>query len=397
MSFPLQGLRVVEFSGIGPGPFASMVLADFGADVVRIDRGGSLRSDVTSRGKTSLIVDLKDPNGKAVLHKMLAKADVLIDPYRPGVLDKLGFGPAQLEKLNPRLIVARMTGFPRNNSTYSQMAGHDINYIAASGVLDMIRSKDAHGEPSTPVPPLNLLGDFAGGGIMLVLGILFAVIERQASGKGQVVDTDMVSGARYISSFPLLLAHPQSGAFMWSNPPGNNLLDGGAPFYGVYKTKDDKYMSVGCLEPEFFAEFARIINPFLRSPLSVETQQDPSSWAEMRGTLADAFATKTRDEWAKLFHETDACCVPVLTAADVSGNELGQPGAQASADVPLPPAPHPNLSRTPARSIPTYSEQTDFFIEKGSGLDKVLGQLGGQLSAEETAYLKKANGAKAKL
>lgn len=397
MPLPLQGIRVVEFSGIGPGPFASMVLADFGADVVRIDRAGSNRSDVTSRGKTSLIVDLKDPNGKAVLHKMLATADVLIDPYRPGVLDKLGFGPAHLETTNPRLIVARMTGFPRNNSTYSQMAGHDINYIAASGVLDMIRSKNDHGEPSTPVPPLNLLGDFAGGGIMLVLGILFAIIERQTSGKGQIVDTDMVSGARYISSFPLLLAHSKSRAFMWSNPPGHNLLDGGAPFYGVYKTKDDKYMSVGCLEPEFFAEFARIINPFLRSPLSVETQQDPSSWAEMRGTLADGFATKTRDEWAKLFHETDACCVPVLTAADVSGNELGKPGLQASADVPLPPTPHPILSRTPARDTPAYSKPTDFFIEKGSGLNKVLGQIGGQLSDEEKEYLKKANGEKAKL
>ncbi|TXT13391.1 hypothetical protein VHUM_00758 [Vanrija humicola] len=374
-----------------------MILADFGAQVLRIDRGPTNRSDVTSRGKTSVIVDAKDPSGIAIIRKMLASADVFVDPFRPGVLDKLGLGPADLEKLNPRLIVARMTGFPRANSSYSQMAGHDINYIAVSGVLDMIRSKDAHGEPSTPVAPLNLLGDFAGGGIMLVLGILLAVIERQSSGKGQVVDADMVSGARYVSSFPLLLAHPKSGAFIWSNPPGNNLLDGGAPFYAVYKTKDNKYMSVGCLEPHFFAEFARIINPYLRSPLSVDTQQDPSTWAEMRGTLADGFATKTRDEWAKLFHATDACCTPVLTQAEVSGNELGEAGVPANAATPLPPAPHPHLSRTPAARIPAYSAQTDFFVESGSGLDKVLKELGGQLSPAETEYLKRANGAKAKL
>ncbi|KAL1408150.1 hypothetical protein Q8F55_004953 [Vanrija albida] len=398
MSLPLHGLRVVEFSGIGPGPFATMILADFGAEVTRIDRGlNSGRSDVTSRGKRSVIVDAKDPNGNTVIRKMLATADVLVDPFRPGVLDKLGLGPHQLEKLNPRLIVARMTGFPRTNSNYSQMAGHDINYIAVSGVLDMIRSKDAHGEPSTPVPPLNLLGDFAGGGIMLVLGILLAVIERQTSGKGQVVDADMVAGARYISSFPLLLAHPKSQAFIWSNPPGNNLLDGGAPFYAVYKTKDHKYMSVGCLEPQFFAEFARIINPYLRSPLSVDTQQDPSSWAEMRGTLADAFATKSRDEWAKLFHGTDACCTPVLTAGEVSGNEVGQAGVPANASSPLPPAPHPHLSRTPAGSIPAYTTQADFFVQNGSGVDKVLGELGGQLSPAEVAYLRKVNGVGAKL
>ena len=395
---PLSGLRVIEFGGIGPAPYATMVLADWGAKIFRIDRGmpraGTVGGDVTSRGKISVVVDAKTPEGNAVLKKMIKTSDVLIDPYRPGVLEKLGLGPDECAAMNPRLIYARMTGFPRDNSSYKDMAGHDINYIALSGVLDMIRAKDDSGNPAAPVPPMNLLGDFAGGGIMLVLGILLAVIERQASGKGQVVATDMVSGARYISSFPLLLAHPRNKAGNWSNPPGWNLLDGGSPFYGVYRTSDNKYMSVGCLEPQFFAEFARIINPHLSTPLDPKRQTDISTWPAMRATLTEAFAKKPRDEWAKMFHKTDACCVPVLTPAEVSADEVGAKGPQPDH---VPPAPHPHLSRTPANGTPSYATQAEFYVKNGSGVDNVLAAFGDELSAAEKAYLAKTNGQGAKL
>lgn len=394
---------MLEFGGIGPAPFATMVLADYGATVIRIDRGipapgakSALPKDVTSRGKTSVVIDAKNPMGLGVLRKMIATADVLIDPYRPGVLEKLGLGPEDCERINPRLIYARMTGFPRANSSYSQMAGHDLNYIAVSGVLDMIRSKDANGGSGAPVPPLNLLGDFAGGGIMLVLGILLAIVERQASGKGQVVATDMVSGARYISSFPLLLSHPANPAGAWHAPPGHNLLDGGSPFYALYRTSDDLYMSVGCLEPQFFAEFARIVNPHLSSPLEPSRQLDFSTWDEMRAKLTAAFASKPRDEWTKMFHGTDACCVPVLTSAEVTGDEVGDTRV-ASAQAHLPPAPHPHLSRTPAAPTPAYDKLSDFYVANGSGVDAILAHYAKDLSATEAQYLQKANGVGAKL
>jgi alpha-methylacyl-CoA racemase len=398
---PLTGLNVLEFGGIGPAPFACMVLADWGANVTRIDRSAGRDvspKDVTSRGKTSVVVDAKDPAGRAVLRKMVERADVLVDPYRPGVLEKLGLGPEDCERINPRLIYARMTGFARENSSYSKMAGHDINYIALSGVLDMIRSRDSvTGNPAAPLPPLNLLGDFAGGGIMLVLGILLAVVERQSSGKGQVVATDMVSGTRYISSFPLLHANPANTSGTWPLPPGNNLLDGGSPFYGLYRTSDNKYMSVGCLEPQFFAEFARIINPFLGDrALNPKKQTDVSTWPAMRKALTDAFVAKPRDEWARMFHGTDACCVPVLTASEVSSDEVG--GAAAPpAGAHLPPAPHPRLLRTPANPTPAYSSHDDFYVVNGSGIDSVLRDLGSALTPAETAYLKKVNGQGSKL
>lgn len=391
----LRGVRVLEFAGIGPAPYATMVLADYGAKVIRIDRKPGASGDVTSRGKLSIAVDVKDPAGKATIRSLIKESDVLIDPYRPGVMEKLGFGPDECAKLNPRLIFARMVGFSPT-SPYGKMAGHDLNYIAVSGVLDMIRSKT--GEPT---PPMNILGDFAGGGIMLVQGILLALLERANSGKGQVVKTDMVNGARYIASFPLLFAHPNNtdSHLGWHEPPGFNQLDGGCPFYNVYKTRDGKYMTVACLEPQFFVEFSRLIRPFLQgdeeiAALDPRNQRNKELWGKMRLALTRIFLTNDRDEWANVFHGSDACCLPVLTKTEVTQDQLG--GAKYASDVPegnmLPPVPHPNLERTPANPPPGYAHKNDFWVPAGSGLDAVLKEYGSGLAAEDVRYLRKANG-----
>ncbi|BEI92209.1 uncharacterized protein CcaverHIS019_0410290 [Cutaneotrichosporon cavernicola] len=391
----LNGVRVLEFQGIGPAPFATMVLADYGAEVIRIDRKPGVSRDVTSRGKKSVVVDLKDSAGKVVIRNMIKHSDVLIDPYRPGVMEKLGFGPEECAKINPRLIFARMVGFSPT-SPYGKMAGHDLNYIAVSGVLDMIRSKT--GEPT---PPMNILGDFAGGGIMLVQGILLALLERSSSGKGQVVKTDMVNGARYISSFPLLFAHPANtnGSVGWHEPPGNNTLDGGCPFYNVYKCRDGGYMTVGCLEPQFFAEFSRLIRPFLQGDEEIEAldsrnQMNQETWGTMRLALTRVFLTNDRDEWALLFHGTDSCAVPVLTKHEVTQDQLG--GAKYAQPVPegnmYPPVPHPNLERTPAIPPPAYTDPNEFYVPAGSGVDDVLQAFGSSLSADDVKYIRRANG-----
>jgi alpha-methylacyl-CoA racemase len=391
----LRGVRVLEFQGIGPAPFATMVLADYGAKVVRVDRKPGASGDVTSRGKSSVVVDVKNPAGKDVIRSLIKQSDVLVDPYRPGVMEKLGFGPAECEKINPRLIFARMVGFSPT-SPYGKMAGHDLNYIAVSGVLDMIRSKT--GEPT---PPMNILGDFAGGGIMLVQGILLALLERASSGKGQVVKTDMVNGARYISSFPLLFAHPANtnSGMSWHAPPGHNRLDGGCPFYGVYKCRDGGYMTVGCLEPQFFAEFSRLIRPFLQgdeeiAALDPRNQNNEDMWGKMRLALTRVFLTNDRDEWARVFHGTDACALPVLTKHEVTQDQLG--GAKYAQPIPdgnmYPPAPHPILERTPANPPPAYTDPNDFYVAAGSGAEDVIKSFGNALSADDIKYIRKANG-----
>ncbi|BEI84435.1 hypothetical protein CcaverHIS002_0410390 [Cutaneotrichosporon cavernicola] len=347
----LNGVRVLEFQGIGPAPFATMVLADYGAEVIRIDRKPGVSRDVTSRGKKSVVVDLKDSAGKVVIRNMIKHSDVLIDPYRPGVMEKLGFGPEECAKINP----------PAHLCAHGRLLPH----------LAVCKT----GEPT---PPMNILGDFAGGGIMLVQGILLALLERSSSGKGQVVKTDMVNGARYISSFPLLFAHP-------ANTNGS--------------CRDGGYMTVGCLEPQFFAEFSRLIRPFLQGDEEIEAldsrnQMNQETWGTMRLALTRVFLTNDRDEWALLFHGTDSCAVPVLTKHEVTQDQLG--GAKYAQPVPegnmYPPVPHPNLERTPAIPPPAYTDPNEFYVPAGSGVDDVLQAFGSSLSADDVKYIRRANG-----
>jgi alpha-methylacyl-CoA racemase len=305
---PLQGIRVIELAGLAPGPFAGMLLADWGASVLRVDRphpGAHSSSpppptnDILVRNKSSIAVDLKNTASKALLQDLLRNADVLIDPYRPGVLEKLGLGPDVLLEANPRLIIARMTGF-RRDGKYSAMAGHDINYIAVSGVLSQLGRKS--GPPS---PPVNILGDFAGGGMMCAFGVIMALLSRSTTGKGQVVEANMVDGAAYLGTYLRLgLKSP-----MWGRPRGENMLDGGSPFYDVYETKDGKYMAVGALEPQFFAE---LMKGMQMDPTYSERRIDRACWPQMRQDFETKFKEKTRAEWEKVFDGTDACCTPVL-------------------------------------------------------------------------------------
>ncbi|KAG6831803.1 hypothetical protein H0H92_007480 [Tricholoma furcatifolium] len=314
----LAGIKVVEFAGLAPGPYAGLILADNGATVIRIDKPDSLSGDVLCRGKRSIAVNPKIPSGQKALLKLISSADILIDPFRPGVLERLGLGPEvflgnSVQKgLNPKLIYARIAGFPRTGP-HKDMAGHDINYIALSGALGMLPGLEK------PNFPLNLLADFAGGGMTCALGILLALIERGKSGRGQVVNTDMVSGARYIAAYPLIHSLiPQSRVF--GNGRGKNLLDGGAPFYDVYVCQDGLYMSVGCLEPQFFKVFIDGFLKALPKGFSLDgwrpntaTQGNQGEWGMLREFLTAGFKTNTRDYWAAIFHGTDACALPVLS------------------------------------------------------------------------------------
>ncbi|GAA5883134.1 hypothetical protein JCM3774_005329 [Rhodotorula dairenensis] len=392
---PLAGIRVLELAGLAPAPFAGLVLADFGADVVRVDRSdASFSPDTLTRGKRSLAVSLKAPEGIALLRKLLSpadssntwRADVLIDPFRPGVLERLGLDPKELLERNPRLIIARLTGF-RREGPYSHMAGHDINYLALSGVLAMLGRKG-----DKPYAPANTLADFAGGGLMAVVGILAAVIERASSGKGQLVEVDMVTGTRYAAIFPLTVSHPASTLPMWDRPRGENALDGGAPWYDVYECKDGRYMSLGAIENHFYAEFLRLFLGALPADLRAEQhpraeeQLDRASWPRLTAFLATGFRTRTRDDWTALFLGTDACCVPVLEPLEVDKagqgpHEAGTGAGDANSSLIDFPSPAPRLGRTPAVA-PT---QGSIILRPGSHSADVLAQAG--LGAQEVQAL----------
>ncbi|KAK0235868.1 CoA-transferase family III domain-containing protein [Armillaria nabsnona] len=334
----LHGLRVIEFAGLAPAPFAGLVLADNGADVIRIDKCSSSSNDILCRGKRSLAVNLKIASGRDIVKDLITSADILIDPFRPGVMEKLGLGPEVFigqEGLNRRLIYARVVGFSRSGP-HKDMAGHDINYLALSGILSMLP-----GTSDKPEFPLNILADFAGGGLTCAVGVLLALIERGKSGLGQVVDIDMVSGVRYLSSFPLLLSLNGSGFF--EGPRGTNILDGGAPFYGVYTCKDGGWMSVGCLEPQFFQTFLEIFTKSLPKGVSsingwiptADSQLNRKEWPILKQFLEKGFLSETRQYWTAKFHGTGACTVPVLTL-----EEAGQLDASGS----LIPQPHPRVA-----------------------------------------------------
>ena len=305
---PLNGIKVVELAGIGPGPYAGQLLADMGADVVVIDRpGGGMPKAIDGRGKRSIILDLKKPEAVEALLKLVAKADVLIEGLRPGVTERMGVGPEACHAVNPGLIYGRMTGWGQTGP-WSYMAGHDINYIGMTGVLNAI-GKD--GQP--PAIPLNMIGDFGGGSMFLVTGILAALIERGRTGKGNIVDAAIVDGTHSLMSF----VHGMAGIGQWRTAREGNLLDGAAPFYRCYTTADGKFMAVGCIEPQFFAEMME------RLPIDLEAyggQHDRSAWAKQHEMLEDVFATKSRYDWEAVFAGTDACVTPVLDYAEAASH-----------------------------------------------------------------------------
>lgn len=338
---PLAGCRVVELGGIGPGPFAGMFLADLGAEVVRVDRPESVgeegrggAADVLNRGKRSVAIDLKHPDGREALLELVERADVLIEGYRPGVTERLGVGPDVCRARNPRLVYGRMTGWGQDGPL-SAAAGHDITYIALTGALGAIG--DAGGPPQIP---LNLLGDFGGGGCYLVIGILAALRVAERTGAGQVVDAAIVDGTAHL----LASTFAKLARSAWSDERGVNHLDGGAPFYSVYATKDGRYVAVGALEPKFY----RRLLGLLELDVDPDRQQDRTTWPLLRELLAERFAQRTREEWAELFEGTDACVAPVLGLTEAASHaHLAARGTVLAQDGVVQPAPAPRFSTTP--------------------------------------------------
>jgi len=295
-------LKVVEFAGIGPGPFCGMLLSDLGADVVRIDRKGGGRGskfDITSRGRRSVALDLKNPQAVEACLRLMDGADALLEGFRPGVMERLGLGPELALKRNPKLVYGRMTGWGQFGP-YAMAAGHDMNYIAITGALPAVGADD------TPVPPLNLVGDFGGGALYLAFGLLAGVIQARATGAGQVIDCAMSDGAASL----MAMFYGFSAAGMWKDKRRSNMLDGGAHFYDTYQCSDGKWVSIGSIEPQFYAlllEKAGITAP------EFQAQQDRDAWPDLRAKLAKVFATKTREEWTSIMGATDVCFAPVLT------------------------------------------------------------------------------------
>ena len=341
---PLHGVRVIEIASLAPAPFGCMVLADLGADVVRVDRPDrSGRQalppvDPLCRSRRSIRLNLKDPAGVDVLLRLADGADVLVEAFRPGVAERLGFGPDVCAERNPRLVYARMTGWGQDGPL-ADTAGHDIDYIAVSGSLDPIGRAGGG-----PVPPLNLVGDFGGGGMLLAVGVLAALLERERSGLGQVVDAAMVDGSALLASF--LYGLRAAGA--WQDERGTNVLDGGAPFYDTYATADGRHMAVGALEPKFYAEF------LARLGLDEDParQHDRPGWAALRRRIADAFATRTQAEWTRVFAGSDACVAPVLGLREAADHpHMAARGTLVARDGVLQPAPAPRFSATPAAPV----------------------------------------------
>jgi alpha-methylacyl-CoA racemase len=304
MAGPLTGLRVIELAGIGPGPHAAMILGDLGADVVRIDRPDATGSDPMLRNRRFVIADLKSDEGRALVLKLVAKADVLIEGYRPGVTERMGLGPEDCAKVNERLIYGRMTGWGQTGPR-SKQAGHDINYISLNGVLHAIGRVNER-----PVPPLNLVGDFGGGSMFLLLGILSALFERQTSGKGQVVDAAMIDG----SSVLVQMMWGMRALGLWTDERGTNMLDTGAPYYDTYECADGRYVSVGAIEPQFYAAMLAGLG---LDPVDLPAQNDRSRWPELRAKFTEVFAGRDRDHWAKVFADSDACVTPILAFGEV--------------------------------------------------------------------------------
>ncbi|MEE9416378.1 MAG: CaiB/BaiF CoA-transferase family protein [Acidimicrobiales bacterium] len=309
---PLQGIKVLELAGIGPGPFCGMMLADMGAEVIRIDRAGSVRggdpdvppADVLGRGRKSIGIDLKSEAGRDLVLEMVESADVLFEGFRPGVTERLGVGPDACLERNPKLVYGRMTGWGQAGP-YSSMAGHDINYISLAGALEPIGRRG-----QGPVPPLNLVGDFGGGGMFLAFGIVCAVLQARESGRGQVVDAAMIDGASALVGF----FHGFRAMGIWNDERGTNMLDTGAHYYDVYETSDQKYVSIGSIEPQFYAELLEKLG--LTDDPEFAVQNDRNTWQALKQRLEAIFKTRTRDEWSATFEGSDVCFAPVLSLAE---------------------------------------------------------------------------------
>lgn len=368
---PLSGIRIVEIAAIGPAPFAAMLLADLGADIIRIDRTkpGALgafsetRFDITSRGRRSVALDLKDPRGVEAALKLIDDADALMEGFRPGVAEKLGIGPDVCLQRNSRLVYGRMTGWGQDGPL-SSAAGHDINYIALTGALGAIGARDG-----VPIPPLNLVGDYGGGALYLVIGMLAALLEARKSGKGQVVDAAMVDGASSL----LAAFHGMNALGFWNEQRASNMLDGGAPFYRTYETSDGKYVALGAIEPQFWAEFLQ------RTGLPLElqaTQHDQSTWESLHGRLTALFLTKTRQQWCDLLEGSDACFAPVLSMTEsASHHHIKARGSVVEIDGVLQPGAAPRFSRThtaPAAAPPALGAESRAILEAcGYGADEI--------------------------
>jgi alpha-methylacyl-CoA racemase len=333
----LSGTRVIELAGMGPGPHAAMVLADLGADVVRVQRADQLgdRGNPQLRGRRVVEANLKDPTDHAAVRRLIDRADVLIEGFRPGVTERLGLGPDVCCASNPALVYLRLTGWGQTGPRALE-AGHDINYIGLTGLLHPIGPAS---EP--PVPPLNLVGDYGGGSMPAVIGVLAALIERQTSGRGQVIDAAIVNGAAQLAQ--AIWSMRADGR--WSDDRGANIFDGSAPFYRTYECADGRYVAVGALEPEFFAKMLAILDI---DPEAVGPQRDKSRWPAMHALLSDKFAQRSRDEWSLVFAHTDACVTPVLSLAEAATDaHLTERAVFIEIDRVTQPAPAPQFSRTP--------------------------------------------------
>jgi alpha-methylacyl-CoA racemase len=370
---PLEGVRVVEIASLAPAPFGCMILSDLGAEVLRVERpesclpGRPVPVDPLARGRDSIGLNLKDPAGVELLLRLIESADVLVEGFRPGVAERLGFGPQVCAERNPALVYARMTGWGQDGPL-ATTAGHDIDYIGISGALHPIGRAGER-----PVPPLNLVGDFGGGGMLLAIGVLAALVDRQRSGLGQVVDAAMVDGSALLTSFIYGL-RARGG---WRDDRGVNLLDGGAPFYDTYATADGKYVAVGALEPQFYAA---LLDGLGLAAAGLPAQMDASGWPVLRAKFTESFSQRTRDEWVAVFAGTDACVAPVLSAAEAPAHPHNAArGVFTEVGGVTQPAPAPRFGRS---TLPVPKAPA----RPGADTDEVLGRLA--LSKEAIADLR---------
>lgn len=378
MSGPLSGIRIVEFAGIGPGPFCGMMLADHGAEVIRIDRASGSRGgsqpvtskDVLARGRKSIAINLKTAEGVALARKLAASADGIIEGFRPGVMERLGLGPEELLKDNPKLVYGRMTGWGQTGP-YAPWAGHDINYIALAGALAHFGR--AGGKPT---PPINLIGDFGGGGMMLAYGMVAALLNVARGGEGQVIDCAMTDGSAVL----MAMLHGMKNMGVWSEELGQNMLDTGAHFYDTYETADGKFISLGSIEPQFYAELRRLAG--LEDDAQFDAQHDRRQWGEMKDKLTALFKTRTRAEWNALMEHTDVCYAPVLTMSEAAAHPHNVArGTFVEVGGDTQPAPAPRYSGT-ANAVPAPAPLP------GDQTDDILRHLG--IDENEAAALREA-------